>query len=196
LEALERHRDQFSPGDLLRMLSMLSGIETQFRRSSQQQLLVEMLLVRFALLDRSISLEEVLQGLAEGGGSQGARSVSSPERSAVRSRPGQTSARAAEPAQPERVVASSYEPPRPTADRPSVADASPVPPSGGAGPGKPDAMPGDQPDWKSEFDQTASSRDRSRLTTEAVREERLARMRAHDPVLDAAIRELDLDLLD
>ncbi|MEO5902952.1 MAG: DNA polymerase III subunit gamma/tau, partial [Gemmatimonadaceae bacterium] len=59
LSALEAHRDFFSPGDLLRMLSILSGIEPQFRRSSQQQLLVEMLLVRFALLDRSISLEEV-----------------------------------------------------------------------------------------------------------------------------------------
>src|SRR5687768_2714037 len=49
--ALESHREQFSPGDLLRMLSMLSAIEPQFRRSTQQQLLVEMLLVRFSLLD-------------------------------------------------------------------------------------------------------------------------------------------------
>jgi hypothetical protein len=29
-----------------------------------------------------------------------------------------------------------------------------------------------------------------------VREERLAMLRAQDPVLDAAVRELDLDLLD
>jgi hypothetical protein len=52
------------------------------------------------------------------------------------------------------------------------------------------------PDWKAEFDQSARSPDKSRLTTEAVREERLSRMRAQDPVLDAAVRELDLDLLD
>ena len=52
------------------------------------------------------------------------------------------------------------------------------------------------PDWKAEFDQSAKSPDKSRLTTEAVREERLSRMRAQDPVLDAAVRELDLDLLD
>jgi hypothetical protein len=52
------------------------------------------------------------------------------------------------------------------------------------------------PDWKAEFDQTASSSTRERLTTEAVREERLKMLRAQDPVLDAAVRELDLDLLD
>ena len=52
------------------------------------------------------------------------------------------------------------------------------------------------PDWKSEFDQSANNPGKSRLTTEAVRAERLARLRADDPVLDAAVRELDLDLLD
>jgi hypothetical protein len=52
------------------------------------------------------------------------------------------------------------------------------------------------PDWKAGFDQTAKSITRERLTTEAVREERLKMLRAQDPVLDAAVRELDLDLLD
>jgi hypothetical protein len=52
------------------------------------------------------------------------------------------------------------------------------------------------PDWKAEFDQMANSAERTRLTTESVRLERLARLRAQDPVLDAAVRELDLDLLD
>lgn len=52
------------------------------------------------------------------------------------------------------------------------------------------------PDWKAEFDNTASSPQRERLTTEAVRKERLAMLRQQDPVLDAAVRELDLDLLD
>ncbi len=51
-------------------------------------------------------------------------------------------------------------------------------------------------DWKAEFDQTANSASRERLTTEAVRQERLKMLRAQDPVLDAAVRELDLDLLD
>jgi DNA polymerase-3 subunit gamma/tau len=69
LSALERHRDDFAPGDILRMLTMLAGIEPQFRRSAQQQLLVEMLLVRFALLDRSVTIEAVLSTLGGGGGS-------------------------------------------------------------------------------------------------------------------------------
>ena len=63
-KALESHRDQYTSGDILRMLSTLAELEPQFRKSSQQQLLVEMLLVRFALFDRAVSIEEVLQGLA------------------------------------------------------------------------------------------------------------------------------------
>ena len=46
------------------------------------------------------------------------------------------------------------------------------------------------------YEQTANDSARSRLTTEAVRAERLAAMRAKDPVLGAAIDELDLELLD
>lgn len=41
--ALESHRDQYTSGDILRMLSTLAELEPQFRKSSQQQLLVEML---------------------------------------------------------------------------------------------------------------------------------------------------------
>ncbi|MGH9419843.1 MAG: DNA polymerase III subunit gamma/tau, partial [Thermoanaerobaculia bacterium] len=128
LDALAAHRDQFSPGDLLRMLSLLSGIEPQFRRSSQQQLLVEMLLVRFALLDRSISLEEVLQGLGGPAATPASRPPASSERPAVRARPAQTLARAAEP------PAASPEPP------PSLSEA-----------------PANSPDWKSEFDRSEKS---------------------------------------
>jgi hypothetical protein len=35
-----------------------------------------------------------------------------------------------------------------------------------------------------------------RLTEEAIRAERLASLRKKDPILDAAVRELDLELLD
>jgi DNA polymerase-3 subunit gamma/tau len=158
IAALESHRDDFSPGDLLRMLSLLSGIEPQFRRSSQQQLLVEMLLVRFALLDRSISLEEVLSTLGGGGNSP------APAKEPGRSRP-------ADSIQPRSASAEN----QPSGPPPAGTEAR---------------------TWKAEFDQTANSPERSRLTTEAVRQERLAMMRARDPVLDAAVRELDLDLLD
>jgi DNA polymerase III subunit gamma/tau len=60
---LDRRAAQFSSGDLLRMLTLLVEIEPHFRRSGQQQLLLETLLVRFALLDRTLDLEDVLRGL-------------------------------------------------------------------------------------------------------------------------------------
>jgi DNA polymerase-3 subunit gamma/tau len=178
LRALESHRDDFSPGDLLRMLSMLSGIEPQFRRSGQQQLLVEMLLVRFSLLDRSVSIEEVLQSLGGGGSARPASTT--------------TSARPNRPDEPRKSSTIASTMTRDVPAEPVVS--SPAPPLRLTPPGGQSAAA--MPDWKAEFDQTANSSSRERLTTEAVRQERLKTLRAQDPVLDAAIRELDLDLLD
>jgi DNA polymerase-3 subunit gamma/tau len=62
-EELGRRASLFSAGDLLRMLGALGELEPRFRKSGQQQLLLETLLVRFALLDRSLVIEEVLRGL-------------------------------------------------------------------------------------------------------------------------------------
>lgn len=62
--ALAERKTKTSPADLLRMLNALLEMEPLFRRSAQQQLLVESLLVRFALQDRTLELEEVLRGLA------------------------------------------------------------------------------------------------------------------------------------
>jgi DNA polymerase-3 subunit gamma/tau len=70
-EALEARRNAFAPGDLLRMLSIATELEPRFRKSAQQQLLLEAMLVRFALLDRTVSLEEMLRGLGGGGESGG-----------------------------------------------------------------------------------------------------------------------------
>jgi DNA polymerase-3 subunit gamma/tau len=66
-EALEARKDAFAAGDLLRMLSVATELEPRFRKSGQQQLLLEAMLVRFALIDRTVSLEAVLRGM--GGGS-------------------------------------------------------------------------------------------------------------------------------
>jgi DNA polymerase-3 subunit gamma/tau len=182
-EALESHRAEFSAGDLLRMLTMLSAIEPQFRRSTQQQLLVEMLLVRFALLDRSVSLEEVLQTL--GGSRPQGVATASAFSAPARARPLQTESRAA-PRPPAAVA-----PQR--ADVPAEAVRTPPTPPLRVTPPSPQAPV----DWKAELEQTANSTSRpARLTTEAVREERLRMLRAQDPVLDAAVRELDLDLKD
>ena len=74
-EALVERRERLAPGDLLRMLHALGELEPRFRKSAQQQLLLETLLVRFALLDRTVELEDVLRslsGVGVGGGAGGA----------------------------------------------------------------------------------------------------------------------------
>jgi DNA polymerase III subunit gamma/tau len=67
--ALEERKDRFVAGDLLRMLQTVGELEPRFRKSGQQQLLIETLLVRFALLDKSVELEDVLRSIGDGGGS-------------------------------------------------------------------------------------------------------------------------------
>ncbi len=61
--ALDARKGRAASGDLVRMLVMLVDLEPHFRRSSQQQLLLETMLVRFALLDRTLDLEAVLTGV-------------------------------------------------------------------------------------------------------------------------------------
>ena len=67
-DALTARRERFAAGDLLRMLSALGELEPRLRKSGQQQLLLEALLVRFALLDRTVSLEAMLRKIGQGGG--------------------------------------------------------------------------------------------------------------------------------
>nr|MBA2669076.1 DNA polymerase III subunit gamma/tau [Gemmatimonadota bacterium] len=58
----EQCAESFASGDLLRMLSQVAELDAdgRFRKSGQQQILLELLLLRFSYLDRTISLEEVL----------------------------------------------------------------------------------------------------------------------------------------
>src|SRR5687768_10966733 len=189
---LESNRDRFSPADLLRMLTMLSAIEPQFRRSSQQQLLVEMLLVRFALLDRAVTIEDVLQAI--GGGGNPRRPSGQSHAPPVTRVPDLPRPRRAEsqPAKP-------GDPGQPSSDLPAEAVRTPpTPPLRVTPPGAQSAIESSgHGDWKSKLEETANNPNRpARLTTEAVREERLRMLRAQDPVLDAAVLELDLDLLD
>ena len=76
-EALEARRDRFTAADLLRMLQAIGELEPRFRKSGQHQLLIETLLVRFALLDRAVELEDVLRSL---GGSAPPSTPSLPRR--------------------------------------------------------------------------------------------------------------------
>ncbi len=123
-EALESRKVQFRSGDLLRMLTMLVEIEPHFRRSGQQQLLFETLLVRFALLDKTIGLEEILRGLdgagSSGGGGGTARRAAPPVAAPRLASPPlmSDSKRIAEPPAAPRAVASPA--------KPAIADLAPA----------------------------------------------------------------------
>ena len=181
--ALRERRDLFTAGDLLRMLSAVNALEPTFKKSSQQQLLIEMLLVRMALLDRTVALEDLLKGL--GGestpGTQRAEVVSG----SVRTQPSQASvARTAQrpstrPGYPPQLDAPNALPPTVT-PKPS---ASPV-------------NEGQLREMKRAMETTAQDSNRSRMTPEALKEERIGMLRQKDPALGAAIDELDLELLD
>ncbi|MBC7840669.1 MAG: DNA polymerase III subunit gamma/tau, partial [Gemmatimonadaceae bacterium] len=64
-ERLTAMAPQWRAGDLLRVLQLMAEVEARLRRSGQPQLVFETLLVRLALLDRTLSLEEVLAGLGD-----------------------------------------------------------------------------------------------------------------------------------
>ena len=61
-ESLERYRDRLEAGDLLRMLKLLADSETSIRRSASPRLVVETLLLRWAMMDRAVDLAEVISG--------------------------------------------------------------------------------------------------------------------------------------
>jgi DNA polymerase-3 subunit gamma/tau len=57
---LESYRGRLEPGDVLRMLRLLADNEMGIRRSVNPRLVVETLLLRWAMLDRIVDLEQVL----------------------------------------------------------------------------------------------------------------------------------------
>ena len=86
--ALAERAKRLPAGDLLRMLGAMAELEPQFRKSGQQQMLVEMLLVRFALMDRTVEIEEVLRAMGGGGGTAVApRSAPAAQPAAARTAP-------------------------------------------------------------------------------------------------------------
>ena len=124
--ALDQRKSLFASGDLLRMLTMLVELEPHFRRSGQQQLLFETLLVRFALLDRTIDLEDILKGLGGSGGASTRREIPAAAAAAAAPRLAapptmSDSKRISEPAPIARAVAKVVE------AKPSVKAASPTP---------------------------------------------------------------------
>jgi DNA polymerase-3 subunit gamma/tau len=71
---LESYQGQLESGDVLRMLRLLAENETGIRRSINPRLMVETLLLRWAMLDRIVDLEQVLQGGQRGSGEAGKES--------------------------------------------------------------------------------------------------------------------------
>ena len=67
-EAYREAAARLGTEDLLRMLTLATDEEETFRRSSQQVLVLEVLLVRLALLDRAVDVEAALAALGGGGG--------------------------------------------------------------------------------------------------------------------------------
>ena len=70
-DAFRERAETFAPADLVRMLALASDLEANgsLRRSANPRLLLEMLLLRFSYLDRTVDLEELLR--AVGGASTG-----------------------------------------------------------------------------------------------------------------------------
>ncbi len=242
-EALVAMAPNWKAGDLLRVLQQMGDVEVRLRKSGQPQLVFETLLVRLALMDRTVSLEEVLAGL----GDAGPRTVA-----------------AARPAAPVASRGAVLDAPRPAAAAPATTDrwAAPPPavaPTGAAVPDlhrvvdewdgviaalrerkremlaallarvSPVAVTaaglltlacedaGDYPVVTDGLPQiTEALREvlpaitrvqvrppadgapasRERLTTEGVRQERIAMLSKQDPVLGAAVEALDLELLE
>jgi DNA polymerase III subunit gamma/tau len=135
-QSLHLHLDRLEAGDLLRMLKLLAESEPSLRRSGNPRLGVETLLLRWAMMDRTVDLAELLAG--SGGGRPGTPTGGRPgEREAPPSLPrggaGRPAAGSPEPSSgppmrrpaassPESPAAISDRPTRPSSPRPVLAD--------------------------------------------------------------------------
>jgi DNA polymerase-3 subunit gamma/tau len=179
--ALKQRKESFTAGDLLRMISAVNALEPTFRKSAQQQLLVEMLLVRMALLDRTVAIEDVLKGLGSGGPADDREASTGSVRT-------QTAPASVARSAPRPATRPGYPP---QLDAPNTLPVEkPLPKSSSA------ANDSQLREMKRAMETTAQDSNRSRMTPEALKEERIGMLRQKDPALGAAIDELDLELLD
>jgi DNA polymerase-3 subunit gamma/tau len=68
---LEQYRDRLEPGDVVRMLRLLTESEAPIRRSANPRLVAETLLLRWAMMDRTVDLREVIAAGRGGSGAAG-----------------------------------------------------------------------------------------------------------------------------
>lgn len=71
MAVVREYAPQLPPADVIRLLTILSESEERLSRSANTRLLVEVLLLRWAMLDRTVELSEVLDALKEGKGDAG-----------------------------------------------------------------------------------------------------------------------------
>lgn len=63
---IARHRAALPPAEIVRLLALQAEIEPQLRQSGSPRLMVELLLLRWAVMDRTVDLEKVLDALNVG----------------------------------------------------------------------------------------------------------------------------------
>ena len=63
---VERFRSPLPAPDLIRLLAVLTELEPQLRTSGNARLAVELLLLRWAMMSRTVELEEVIKALGQG----------------------------------------------------------------------------------------------------------------------------------
>jgi DNA polymerase-3 subunit gamma/tau len=134
-QGLELYRERLEPGDVVRMLRLLTESEAFIRRSGNPRLVVETLLLRWAMMDRMVDLQEVLRGgpeTARVGGQMGGGPASA---LAPESRPGNSPG--------SRVLRDTRIPPGPPASPPAAPSGAAPATIGFAGtdPGLSDAWP-------------------------------------------------------
>jgi DNA polymerase III subunit gamma/tau len=74
LALVEQYRPVLPPQDIVRLLTVLGTMENQLRTTGHPRLVVELLLLRWAMADRTVEIGEVIRAL-EGGGQAVGRSV-------------------------------------------------------------------------------------------------------------------------
>jgi DNA polymerase-3 subunit gamma/tau len=70
MTVVREYAPQLPPADIVRLLTILSDSEERLSRSANQRLLVEVLLLRWAMLDRTVELSEVIEALKKDGPTQ------------------------------------------------------------------------------------------------------------------------------
>jgi DNA polymerase-3 subunit gamma/tau len=66
LALVERYRSPLPAPDIVRLLAVLTELEPQLRASGNARLVVELLLLRWAMMARTVELEEVIKAIGQG----------------------------------------------------------------------------------------------------------------------------------